>query len=220
MAELIMANITSQPHFSLSKTPQPRSHPLTNTMSKAALLILDLQNGILELLPDVAAHLPHYATTIAAARRASVPVIYVKLGFRPEHPDISPRNKMFESVKPYGGFLEGSDATEVHPFIAPIEGDVIVTKRRVSAFTGSDLELILRSLGAEKLVLVGLSTSGAVLSTVRQASDLDYGVTVLSDLCFDRDAEVHRLLVERIFPRQAEVKTADEWVEGLKAVEE
>ncbi|KFY65258.1 hypothetical protein V496_02716 [Pseudogymnoascus sp. VKM F-4515 (FW-2607)] len=188
-------------------------------MSNAALLILDLQNGILELLSDITTHLPHYATTIAAARSASVPVIYVKLGFRPNHPDISPRNKMFERVKSYEGFLEGSDATEVHPSIAPIEGDVIITKRR-SAFAGTDLELVLRSLGVEKLVLVGLSTSGAVLSTVRQASDLDYVVTVLSDLCFDRDAEVHKLLVERVFPRQAEVITANEWVEGLKAVEE
>ncbi|KAL5350573.1 hypothetical protein ACLOAV_004142 [Pseudogymnoascus australis] len=127
---------------------------------------------------------------------------------------------MFERVKSYGDFLKRPDATEVHPSIAPVEGDVIITKRRVSAFAGTDLELVLRSLGVEKLVLVGLSTSGAVLSTVRQASDLDYVVTVLSDLCFDRDAEVHKLLVERIFPRQAEVITADEWVAGLKAVEE
>ncbi|KFZ15511.1 hypothetical protein V502_05557 [Pseudogymnoascus sp. VKM F-4520 (FW-2644)] len=189
-------------------------------MSKTALLILDLQNGILDRVPDIATHLPHYATTIAAARSASVPVIYVKLGFRPNHPDISPRNKMFERVKPYGGFLEGSDATTIHPSIAPTDGDIIVTKRRVSAFAGSDLELVLRSLGVEKLVLAGLSTSGVVLSTVRQASDLDYAVTVLSDLCFDSDEEVHKILVERIFPKQADVTTADEWVAGLKAVEE
>ncbi|OBT68731.1 hypothetical protein VE03_02094 [Pseudogymnoascus sp. 23342-1-I1] len=187
-------------------------------MSKTALLILDLQNGILERVPNVAALFPHYASTIAAARSASLPVIYVKLGFRPNHPDVSPRNKMFERIKPYGGFVEGSDATEVHPSIAPIEGDIIVTKRRVSAFAGSDLELVLRSLGVEKLVLAGLSTSGVVLSTVRQASDMDYGVTVLSDLCFDGDAEVHKVLVERVFPKQAEVTTADEWVAGLNAV--
>lgn len=189
-------------------------------MSKTALLVMDLQNGIIERLPSVTAHLPHYASTIAAARSASVPVIYVKLGFRQNHPDVSPRNKMFERVKPFGGFLEGSDSVAVHHAIAPAEGDITVTKRRVSAFAGSDLELVLRSLGVEKLVLAGLSTSGVVLSTVRQASDLDYGVTVLSDLCFDGDEEVHKILVERIFPKQADVTTADEWVAGLKGAEE
>ncbi|KFX88804.1 hypothetical protein O988_08898 [Pseudogymnoascus sp. VKM F-3808] len=184
-------------------------------MSKTALLIMDLQNGIIERLPNFTGQLPHYASTIAAARAASIPVIYIKLGFRPNHPDVSPRNKMTERIKPSGGFLEGSDAVVIPASIAPIDGDITVTKKRVSAFAGTDLELVLRSLGVENLVLAGLSTSGVVLSTVRAASDLDYGVTVLQDLCFDGDEEVHRVLVEKVFPRQADVKTADEWLAGL-----
>ncbi|OBT93051.1 hypothetical protein VE01_09020 [Pseudogymnoascus verrucosus] len=189
-------------------------------MSKTALLIMDLQNGILDRVPTASSLLPLYATTIASARASSIPIIYIKLGFRPQHPDVSPLNKMFERIKPFGGFIEGSDATAVHPSIAPIEGDIIVTKRRVSAFASTDLELVLRSLGVQRVVVAGVSTSGVVLSTVREAADRDYGVTVLRDLCFDGDEEVHRVLVEKVFPKQADVVTAGEWAAGLKGVEE
>ena len=56
---------------------------------------------------------------------------------------------------------------------------------------------------------------GVVLSTVRQAADLDYRLTVLADACADRDPEVHRVLTEKVFPRQALVTTADEWISSL-----
>jgi hypothetical protein len=57
------------------------------------------------------------------------------------------------------------------PRLAAAAGDLIVTKRRVSAFTGSDLEVVLRAAGTEHLVLTGIATSGVVLSTLRQAAD-------------------------------------------------
>jgi nicotinamidase-related amidase len=63
-------------------------------------------------------------------------------------------------------------------------------------------------------VLAGIATSGVVLSTVRQAADLDLGLTVLSDGCLDADEEVHRVLVEKVFPQQAVVTTVAEWVLG------
>ncbi len=89
-----------------------------------------------------------------------------------------------------------------------------MTKRRVSAFSGSDLDVILRSLGVDSLVLTGIATSGVVLSTLRQAADLDFGLTVLSDLCADNDPETHRVLMGKVFPRQAAVMTAAEWIEA------
>jgi nicotinamidase-related amidase len=89
--------------------------------------------------------------------------------------------------------------------------EVVVTKRRVSAFTGSDLEVVLRGLDARHIVLTGIATSGVVLSTLREAADKDYRITVLSDLCADMDDEVHRVLIEKVFPRQADVTTAEAW---------
>ena len=87
----------------------------------------------------------------------------------------------------------------------------IVTKRRVSAFTGSDLEVVLRAAGVDSLVLTGIATSGVVLSTLREAADRDYDLTVLADCCGDSDPEVHRVLTEKVFPRQAEVTTVADW---------
>jgi nicotinamidase-related amidase len=89
---------------------------------------------------------------------------------------------------------------------------VVVVKKRVSAFAGSDLDVVLRSLDASSLVLAGIATSGVVLSTLRQAADLDFGLTVLADACADQDPEVHRVLLEKVFPRQATVLTTDDWI--------
>jgi nicotinamidase-related amidase len=95
--------------------------------------------------------------------------------------------------------------------VAPLAGEITVTKRRVSAFAGSDLDVVLRSLGVDSLVLTGIATSGVVLSTLRQAADLDFKITVLHDGCADSDDEVHRVLTQKVFPRQASVVSAGEW---------
>lgn len=75
--------------------------------------------------------------------------------------------------------------------------------------------MLLRAARADSLVLAGISTSGVVLSTLRQAADLDYRLTVLADACADADPEVHRVLTAKVFPKQALVTTANEWIAGL-----
>jgi nicotinamidase-related amidase len=108
-------------------------------------------------------------------------------------------------------------ATQIHPAVAPAPDDIVVTKKRVSAFAGSDLDVVLRSMHVSSLVLAGIATSGVVLSTLRQASDLDYEVTVLRDGCADADTEVHRVLLDKVFVRQADVIGTDEWTAQLSA---
>ena len=76
-------------------------------------------------------------------------------------------------------------------------------------------DVVLRARGVERLVLAGIATSGVVLSTLRAAADLDFAVTVLRDGCADADPEVDRVLQEKVFPRQADVVTIDEWVAAL-----
>ena len=110
--------------------------------------------------------------------------------------------------------VDGDPANEIHASIRPFESDIVVTKRRVSAFAGSDLDVVLRALEVEALVLGGIATSGGVLSTIRQAADLDYELTVLRDCCTDGDPEVHRVLLEKVFPRQASVTTAQTWLDA------
>jgi nicotinamidase-related amidase len=153
---------------------------------------------------------------IAAARRAKLPIIYVVVTFREGWPEVNFANKAFGAWKQSGGAPGMEEPAHFPPALAPQPGDIIVTKRRVSAFTGSDLEVILRSGDIEHLVLTGFATSGVVLSTLREAADKDFRLTVLSDGCADRDEEVHTVLLTKVFPRQADVMTVGEWVELLK----
>jgi nicotinamidase-related amidase len=143
-------------------------------------------------------------------------VIYVVVGFRPGYPEISARNKIFSGVAQRAGAAFSEETAQVHPDVAPEPGDIVVTKRRVSAFAGSDLEMVLRAGEIDHLVLTGIATSGVVLSTLRQAADLDFGLTVLADGCLDADAEVHRVLTEKLFPQQADVLTVADWVSATR----
>jgi len=180
-------------------------------MDATVLLVMDVQRGIVERFTDDAGYLPRLGRAITAAHAAGIPVIYVTIGFRPGHPEISGRNRSFSAIASAGRFTDTDPAAEIHPAVAPAVADLVVTKRRVSAFAGSDLEVLLRGLGAGTLVLSGIATSGVVLSTLRQAADLDYRLVVLADACLDADPEVHRVLAEKVFPRQADVLTVDEW---------
>jgi nicotinamidase-related amidase len=175
------------------------------------LLVMDVQRGIVGRFVDNEEYLRRLSGAISAARVASIPVVYVAIGFRPGHPEISARNRTFAAIASSGAYCDGDEAAEIHPAVAPEPGDMVVTKRRVSAFAGSDLDVLLRGLDASTLVLAGIATSGVVLSTLRQAADLDYRLVVLADACLDADPEVHRVLTEKVFPRQADVLSVAEW---------
>jgi nicotinamidase-related amidase len=189
----------------------------TNSQALAtALLIMDIQPATMGMMGDQApALVAPLKQAIAAARKASIPVIYVVVGFRKGFPEISDRtqNMSFSQLKKAG--YPGLEEPTVDPSVGALPEEMVVVKRRVSAFAGSDLEVILRGLRIEHIVLTGIATSGVVLSTVREASDKDYRISVLSDGCADRDSEVHDVLLGKVFPRQAEVLTAAQWVAGL-----
>jgi nicotinamidase-related amidase len=185
------------------------------TVTSTALLIMDVQQGVMERFAGDEDYLPRLAAAAEAARGAGVAVIYVTVAFRAGYPEVSPRNKTFAAITGTGRFTEDGPATRIHPAVAPASGDVVVRKLRVSAFAGSDLDVVLRAKGIDSLVLTGVATSGVVLSTLRQAADLDYRLTVLADGCLDGDPEVHRVLTEKVFPRQAGVVSVAEWISSL-----
>ncbi len=184
---------------------------MTNQADRSALLVMDVQPGILDRVADHTGFLTRTSDAVRTARSRAVPVIHVVVGFRPGMPEVSPRNEAFSGVKQHApAFL-----TDARPAIAPEGSEVIITKRRVSAFTGSDLEVVLRAGEIQHLVLCGIATSGVVLSTLREAADKDYRITVLADLCADTDPEVHSVLTNKVFPRQARVISAAEWFAEL-----
>ncbi|MEV6882185.1 cysteine hydrolase [Streptomyces sp. NPDC051135] len=181
-------------------------------MAGTALLVMDVQRDVVDIADDGSGYLTRLRRAIDGARDAGIPVIYVVMGLRPGDPVVSPRNKVMANVLQAGLFIEGAPGSEIHPDVAPRQGDVVVTKRRGSAFSGSDLDLVLRARGIDSLVLSGIATSAVVLSTLWRAVDLDFGVTVLADGCLDTDPEVHRMLTERLSPQWADVISVDEWV--------
>jgi len=184
-------------------------------MSSSALLILDIMPIVVPAFGGDDALLGRLARAADAARAAKVPVIYVRVVFRPGFPEVSVANRTFSRVSKHFDFTEPNPDVAIHSAVAPKDGDLLVTKRRVSAFTGSDLEVVLRARGIDTLVLTGVATSGVVLSTLREAADKDYGLIVLSDGCADGDSEVHRVLIEKVFPSQARIATVDEWTATL-----
>jgi nicotinamidase-related amidase len=179
-----------------------------------ALLIMDMQSSIVSMLPDATEILNKINKAITIARNNKIPVVYVVVGFREGAPEVNPNNKTFSGMKERMAGIKMEEFMKIHPDVAPQENEITVIKRRVSAFTGSDLEVILRAQNIQHIVLTGIATSGVVLSTVREAADKDYKITVLSDGCADGDEEIHRVLTTKIFPRQADVITVEEWCQN------
>jgi nicotinamidase-related amidase len=188
--------------------------------ARSAVLCMDYQAGIVSNFEKDQELLPRAAGVLKQARSASIPVIYVQVGFRPNFPEISPRNLAFSAIKtsPHYRQMLAGPGREIHSAVAPEDNDIIVTKHRVSAFAGTDLDMILRARDIDTLLLFGISTSGVVLSTLRHAADADYRLIVIKDCCADPDPEVHTCLLEKVFPRQATVVSAAEFADALKSV--
>lgn len=180
--------------------------------NKTALLVMDMQMGIMGRLHQQGAELiKKLADTIKVAREKDILIIFVRVGFQKGLPEISSANKTFSSFKEYLNGPNLDSFMQIHPKLGINDNDIIVNKKRVSAFSGSDLEMILRANSISHLILTGIATSGVVLSTLREAFDKDYQITVLSDGCADADEETHQFLTKKLFPKQAEVITIDDW---------
>jgi nicotinamidase-related amidase len=180
---------------------------------KTAFLTLDFQKGIFGFIPDAESAAPAAARAVEFARKYRFLLIHVGLGFSEGHPEIPDFESPFLRVKQNNLFVKGTPSAEFHSTLYQ-PGDLVVYKQRVSAFSENHLRMVLRTHQIEHLVFFGIATSGIVLSTLRQAFDLDFRSVVLKDASFDPDPEVHRVLTEKVFPRQALVTTTDDFIAG------
>jgi nicotinamidase-related amidase len=185
---------------------------------RTAVLSLDLQSGIVSIYAPGEELVGRAADVLQHSRRAGATIIHVKVGFRAGLPEISERNMLLGGIKssPKHQQLFLGATGEIHPKAAPEEGDIVITKSRVNAFAGTDLELVLRARDIDTLVLFGIATSGVVLSTMLHASDADYRLFIIRDCCADLDATVHSCLMDKVFLRQATVLTAGDFLDVLK----
>jgi nicotinamidase-related amidase len=178
-----------------------------------ALLVLHIQDGVVEICGDAGlAVIEPIARAIEAARAHGVRVIHVVMEYRPGAPEANPRTRGNRFTQ---SFQHGMPAARIPQALQPKGDDLVLASRRASAFVGTDLELLLRSQGVRALALTGLGTSGVVLATFIAAADLDYELTVLADGCGDPSAELHSLLLQRVFSLRAQVVTVAEWTAAL-----
>jgi len=187
--------------------------------ARTAVLSMDMQAGIVSIYAGEQqdAFTARAAVVLGRCRDRGMTVIHVQVGFRPGMPEISPRNALFAAIRTserHQQLFKG-DAGRIHPAVAPVDEDIVIVKHRISAFTGTDLDMILRAKEIDTLVLFGIATSGVVLSTLLDAVDADYRVIVVKDCCADQDADVHSVLLEKVFPRRGTVVTSAELLESL-----
>lgn len=188
--------------------------------ARTALLVMDYQGATVSRLPEAEgpALLNRVAGTIATARGSGATIGYVHVGFTPDDLAAIPEtNKAFAAMAAQGAMPAGGPAVEIVEQLAPRDGDIVVRKTRIGAFSTTDLHEQLARRGITTLVLAGISTSGVVLSTLRDAADRDYRLLVLSDGCADSDEEAHHLLMDKLFPRQADILTTAELPQALRA---
>lgn len=182
--------------------------------ARTAVLSMDLQAGIVSIYTkdDKENFLARVSSVLNWARTNKIQAIHVRVSFRPGLPEVSARNPMLASIKEstqHQQLFQGPIG-EIHPAVSPLENEVVVVKHRISSFTGTDLDLILRANDIEALILMGIATSGVVLSTALHASDNDYRIFVVSDCCADLDSELHSIVLEKLLSKQATVlKAAD-----------
>ncbi|MCC9311248.1 cysteine hydrolase [Kitasatospora sp. RB6PN24] len=174
-----------------------------------ALLVMDYQPSILAALPDGGdreALLGLMEAAIADVRAMGGTVAYVRVGFTEADWDAIPAaNKSFAPLAQYRVMHHEDPAAFIHERLAPRDGDIVVRKIRHGGMSTTDLDQQLRERGITALVVSGITTSGAVLSTVIDAADRDYQLYVLSDGVADPDTEVHDVLLRRVLPSRAHI---------------
>ncbi|MEU8178445.1 hydrolase [Microbispora hainanensis] len=180
--------------------------PVTTLDPKTALVVVDLQKGVLAIpggphsTDDVLARTVRLAE---AFRARDLPVVLVRVTGAADGADAVPGR----TDLPRAGHARPDGWDEIADDLAGDPRDIVVTKRNWSAFYGTDLDLHLRRRRVTQVVLTGVATSIGVESTARAAHEHGYNVTLATDAMTDLDPEAHRNSIEKIFPRLGETGT-------------
>lgn len=180
--------------------------PLTKLDEKAALILIDLQKGIVGMAPSGAEVVGRAAELAKAFRERGLPVVLVNVA--------DPAVKRTDAQRP--NMQLPPDWTELVPKLEQQPSDILITKHSYGAFIGTGLDEILRGRGVTQVFIAGISTTVGVESTARSAFDFGYNVVLVADAMADRDPEAHAYSVTKIFPRLAEVDTTENVLKMLR----
>ncbi|AFT89845.1 isochorismatase family cysteine hydrolase [Paraburkholderia phenoliruptrix] len=167
-----------------------------------ALIVMHYQTDILELFSSVAPTLLVNTRKLCdAARAKGVGVYFANLRFSPGYPEVSPLNKNGQGIKQLGLFVDDQPSPE----LGRQANEPLVIAHRASVFFGTDLEARLSAHGIDSLIMVGIASTGVVLSSVAYASDADFRLYTVKDCCYDPDQVVHDHLFSTAFESRTTV---------------
>ena len=193
-------------------------------VGKTALLIIDMQNDLIKAkqapydaitsVLQTKGGIAKTAKVMAAARQASMSVIYTTHVREEDDSAVVPAitDLILHGITPQHEkvLIEGTFGVQIVDELRPVSGERVIQKHRCDAFYKSDLELILRSLGVDTLIIVGVATDGCVADTVGGARERDFNVIVLSDCCATTLPRDDAYFLKKVFPKVGRVRTTDE----------
>lgn len=169
---------------------------------QTALMVMHYQTDIMELFPSVAPTLLANTRRLCdAARDTGVSVYFAKIQFSPDYPEVSPLNKNGQGIKQLGLFVND----EISPELGKQANEPLIIAHRASVFFGTDLQVRLSAQGIDTLIMVGIASTGVVLSSVAHASDADFRLFTVKDCCYDPDPVVHDHLFSTAFDSRTTV---------------
>jgi nicotinamidase-related amidase len=180
--------------------------PLSQLDANAALIVIDLQKGIVALptVHPIAGVIDNTAKLARAFRKHGLPVVLVNVTGR------APGR-----VEASFNFTPPADWAELIPELEQQASDYAVTKENISAFYGTALERILRRRGVTQVFLTGVATGSGVEATARQAYDQGFHVVAVTDAMTDLDPAMHNHAVDKVFPRIGERALTEEVLSRL-----
>ena len=202
---------------------------------RTALIVVDMENDFVAPgapleTPAGRTMLPTLKRVLTFCRGQGMRVIYTTHAHRRDGCDTGRFKDLWPPIRSGAGLVEGEPGVEIYPEIAPRADEVVITKRRYSAFYGTDLEILLRGSGVETVVISGVTTENCCHATARDALFRDYKVVFLSDATATFDypdvgqggmaaAEVHRATLVILSVSTAHVMTADEFIAHATAAQ-
>lgn len=192
------------------------------TTSESAILLLDLQNemvdaggkiggGGLAKVIEQRGVIGKAAKVLAAARGRGMPVVFVRLGFRPDYADALSVAPRIAKLKANNAAILGTWGTEFPAAIVPRENELVVTKQCVNPFYNTGLLNWLLARGIKRIFIGGVVTNLVVESTARAADDAGLAVTVLEDCCAAPNPDWHKFSIENILPMFAEISSSEKF---------
>lgn len=195
---------------------------------KPAVIVIDVQNYMAPS-PDLpegisfpsscgeagALGVERIAVVLETVRSMSIPVFHTQFVLRPDGADIGVYGRKRSFLQTDGWCLEGSMGAEFVARTAPKENEIVLVKKKPSAFFGTPLLSLLVDKGIDSIIVMGGSTSNCVRATVVDGMSFNYRVTVVSDAVFDRVGISHNVALFDMQRQYADVLDSETVIERL-----